>query len=63
MVYLCHGFVVKGAEYAGLGAAFDGLPGLGLLVTGLLGIAASLSLAAPPVARRLNRLVTPIRLR
>lgn len=63
VVYLCHGFVVKGLEYAGLGSAFEGRPVAGLLVTGALGVVLALLLAAPPVARRLNLLVTPIRLR
>ena len=60
VVYLCHGFFVKAAEYAGAGnlveldevTAFVIITGAAVLLT--------LALAATPVARRLNKLVDPI---
>ena len=59
IVYLFHGFAVKGAEFAG----FQGWAGRhevwSLVLTTLLGLALSLLLAAPPVASRLTYLVDP----
>ena len=60
VVYLFHGFFVKGAEYAGLGGASEQDPITAfLLVTGGA-VLVSLLLSATPVSRRLNRLVDPI---
>ena len=60
VVYLFHGFAVKGAEYAGIGGASQQDPVTAfLLVTGGA-VALSLLLSATPVSRRLNRLVDPI---
>jgi fucose 4-O-acetylase-like acetyltransferase len=59
VVYLFHGFVVKGlmyTEYVDWTAAH---PLLGAAVTLVGSVALSLVLAAPPVARRLNYLVDP----
>lgn len=59
VVYLFHGFAVKGAEYAGLPAwAADHMPLAFLLVT-LVGVALSLALACPPIAKRLGYVVEP----
>ncbi|HET9858174.1 MAG TPA: acyltransferase family protein, partial [Nocardioidaceae bacterium] len=60
VVYLCHGFLVKGAEYAGLGDVLGAWPLDGLLVTSLFGVGVALALAAPQVARRLDVLVDPV---
>jgi fucose 4-O-acetylase-like acetyltransferase len=60
VVYLCHGFVVRGLEYAGWADWAATYPVLAPPVT-LLGAALlSLALAAPPIARRLEPLVDPI---
>jgi fucose 4-O-acetylase-like acetyltransferase len=60
VVYLCHGFVVRGLEYAGYveWAAAHPLasPPVTLVGAGLL----ALGLAAPPVSRRLALLVDPL---
>jgi fucose 4-O-acetylase-like acetyltransferase len=60
VVYLCHGFLVRGLEYAGL---WDHLPGPGALemaVVVVLGTAIAVLLAWPPVAARLGWLVDPV---
>jgi fucose 4-O-acetylase-like acetyltransferase len=60
VVYLCHGFFVKGAVYAGVAGWSAGDPVTAfLLVTGCA-VALSLLLSAGPVARTLNALVDPI---
>lgn len=59
IVYLFHGFAVKGVEYAGLPARFDGHPWLGLLAATGFGLVVALGLAAPPVRRVLGRVVDP----
>ncbi|QSR27559.1 hypothetical protein CFH99_18205 [Nocardioides aromaticivorans] len=59
IVYLFHGFAVKGIEYAGFPAWFDGHPWLGLLAATAFGLAVALGLAAPPVRRVLGRVVDP----
>jgi len=60
VVYLCHGFVVRGMEYAGYGDWATAHPVLAPPIT-LLGAALlSLALAAPPISRRLESLVDPI---
>ena len=58
VVYLFHGFFVKGAGYAG----YDGVGGTvtGLVVTSLAGVAITLLLASPPVARVLKHVVDPL---
>lgn len=60
VVYLCHGFAVRGLEYAGYGewaAAHPVLaPPVTLVGAGLL----ALGLAAPPVSRRLELVVDPL---
>ena len=60
VVYLCHGFAVKTAQYAGVGGLVerDEVTAF-LLITGGA-VLLALALAATPVARRLNRLVDPI---
>ncbi|KAA1421050.1 hypothetical protein F0U44_01610 [Nocardioides humilatus] len=59
VVYLCHGFVVRGLAYGGYPdwAAEHGL--LAPLVTAAGGVLLALTLAAPPVRRRLLVLVDP----
>jgi fucose 4-O-acetylase-like acetyltransferase len=62
VVYLCHGFVVRYAEYR---AWFDWAPAhdhLALLVVTSSAIMLSLLLAWPPVARALYRVVDPLSL-
>jgi fucose 4-O-acetylase-like acetyltransferase len=60
VVYLCHGFFVKAAQYAGVGALVprDESTAFVLITLGAVGV--SLLLAATPVARRLGVLVDPI---
>jgi fucose 4-O-acetylase-like acetyltransferase len=60
VVYLFHGFFVRGAEYAGVEDWAATAPWLGLLVTTATAVVLSLALAAPPVARRLNPVVDPV---
>ncbi len=61
VVYLGHGFVVKAAEYAGVPgwAAADPALSLALVTSAAVGLA--LALASPPVVRRLNPLIDPVR--
>lgn len=60
VVYLCHGFVVKGLHYAGYPdwTAKHDIAALVLDVVG--GIALAMLLASPPVAKRLERAVDPL---
>jgi fucose 4-O-acetylase-like acetyltransferase len=58
VVYLFHGFVVKTLLYTG--ATFGGHPTLGLLVLTPFAVLLATSLAWPPVARVLNKVVDPI---
>jgi fucose 4-O-acetylase-like acetyltransferase len=60
VVYLFHGFFVRGAEYAGVVDWASTAPWLGLLVTTAAAVVLSLALAAPPVARRLNPVIDPV---
>jgi fucose 4-O-acetylase-like acetyltransferase len=60
VVYLFHGFAIRGAEYAGLVDWATAAPWLGLLVTTVAAVALALVLAAPPVAQRLNVVVDPV---
>ncbi len=60
VVYLCHGFVVKGAEYAGVGTLSERDPVTAFLAVTGAAVLVSLALAATPVSRRLNKLVDPI---
>ena len=60
VVYLVHGFFVKSAEYAGTFDWASQHPWLGLLATTAAAVVLALTLAAPPVARRLNVLVDPV---
>jgi fucose 4-O-acetylase-like acetyltransferase len=59
VVYLCHGFFIKGAEYAGYGGWADGRPAVALVLTTLLAAGLALFLAWPPVARVLTHAVDP----
>ena len=59
VVYLCHGFVVLGLEYAGYTAWAADNPVVAPILTFVGGVALSLVLASPPVARRLLYLVDP----
>lgn len=59
VVYLFHGFFVKGIGYTGFGDWADthGIPALAL--TTLIGITVALVLSWTPLARRLNLVVDP----
>lgn len=60
VVYLCHGFVVRGLEYADV---WDRLPGPGpveMAITTVVGTAIAVLLAWPRVAERLAWLVDPV---
>ncbi|WP_183095291.1 acyltransferase family protein [Nocardioides stalactiti] len=59
VVYLCHGFVVRGLEYGGYTEWATRNPAVAPATTVLVGLALALVLAAPPVARRLQVLVDP----
>jgi fucose 4-O-acetylase-like acetyltransferase len=60
VVYLCHGFFVKGAEYAGVSTLSERDPVTSFVAVTGAAVLVSLLLSATPVARRLNRLVDPI---
>jgi fucose 4-O-acetylase-like acetyltransferase len=60
VVYLFHGFAVKGAEYAGYGSWADAHPVVSFGVTTLAAVLLSLFLAWRPVAARLNDVVDPL---
>lgn len=60
VVYLCHGFAVKGAGYAGWGEVTASYPAAGFVVTSLLAVGLALLLASPPVARVLTHVVDPL---
>jgi fucose 4-O-acetylase-like acetyltransferase len=60
VVYLFHGFVVKGANYAGVDTWADGHPVPAYAVTTVAAVLLALLLAWRPVASRLNELVDPI---
>ena len=60
VVYLFHGFFVKGAEYAGVGGLSERDPVTAFLAVTGAAVGVSLLLAATPVSRRLNVLVDPI---
>ena len=59
VVYLFHGFVVKGALYAGFGGWADQHTAAAALTVVVLGAGLALVLASGPVARRLDVLVDP----
>lgn len=59
VVYLCHGFVVRGAEYAGFTDWAGQHPVLAPPLVLVGGVLLALGLAAPPVVRRLQVLVDP----
>jgi fucose 4-O-acetylase-like acetyltransferase len=60
VVYLFHGFVIKGAEYAGFMGWADEHPALSLPLTTLAAVGLSLLLAWRPVARVLTHAVDPL---
>jgi fucose 4-O-acetylase-like acetyltransferase len=61
VVYLCHGFVVKGAGYAGIEDLLSaGSPWWSLLWLTAAAVLVALVLAWPPVATRLNLVVDPV---
>jgi len=60
VVYLFHGFVVKGASYAGYGSWADAHAVIAFGVTTVAAVALALLLAWPPVASRLTHVVDPI---
>ncbi len=60
VVYLCHGFFVKGAQYAGVRDLIQGDEVTAFLLLSAGAVLLTLALAASPVAARLNKLVDPI---
>jgi fucose 4-O-acetylase-like acetyltransferase len=60
VVYLFHGFFVKGAIYVDAFSWAPVRPHLALLTAVAASVVLALALAAPPVARRLNVLVDPV---
>jgi fucose 4-O-acetylase-like acetyltransferase len=60
VVYLCHGFVVLGLEYAGYAEWAGDNPVLAPILTFVGGVALALLLASPPVSRRLLYVVDPL---
>ncbi len=60
VVYLFHGFAVKGAEYAGYGSWADAHAVVSFGVTTAAAVALALLLAWHPVASRLNDVVDPL---
>ncbi|MDN4162265.1 acyltransferase family protein [Nocardioides abyssi] len=60
VVYLFHGFFVKGAEYAGFPSWAEGHYALSIVLTTLAAVGLSLFLAWRPVASRLQHLVDPV---
>ena len=60
VVYLFHGFFVKGAGYAGFGGWADVHPAIAFGVTTAAAVALALLLAWGPVASRLTELVDPL---
>lgn len=60
VVYLCHGFVIRGLEHAGLWDHLPGPAGVEMAVVVVLGTLTAVGLAWPPVASRLAWLVDPV---
>jgi fucose 4-O-acetylase-like acetyltransferase len=60
VVYLFHGFFVKGAEYAGYGSWADAHVVLSFGLTTVAAVLLALLLASRPVATRLNDVVDPL---
>lgn len=60
VVYLCHGFVLKSAEYAGWPDWTGQHLVAGFALTTAAAVAVAVALASPPVARRLEALVDPL---
>ncbi len=60
VVYLFHGFVVKGLEYSSYPDWAAAHPWIALPVTTLGAVLLALALASPPVSRRLGVLVDPL---
>jgi fucose 4-O-acetylase-like acetyltransferase len=60
VVYLFHGFAVKGASYAGFGSWADAHAVLSLGITTIAAVLLALLLAWRPVAMRLNDVVDPL---
>lgn len=60
VVYLFHGFAVKGADYAGYGSWADAHAVVSFVVTTAAAVALALLLAWRPLATRLNDVVDPL---
>ncbi|MBD8870729.1 acyltransferase family protein [Nocardioides donggukensis] len=60
VVYLFHGFVVRGLEFAGWVGFSERYPNLSFAVLSVLGVAVALVLAWPPVSDRLRNVVDPV---
>ena len=59
VVYLFHGFFIKGASYAGFADWAADRPVLSLVVATLGGVAISLLLSWRPVRKPLEKVITP----
>jgi fucose 4-O-acetylase-like acetyltransferase len=59
-VYLFHGFFIRGAEYTGVLEWTSAAPWTGLLATTAASVVLAVTLAAPPVARRLDVVIDPV---
>ena len=60
VVYLFHGFAIKGAEYAGYTSWAEQVPAFSFLLTTVLAAALAIGLAWRPLASRLNHVVDPL---
>lgn len=60
VVYLFHGFFIKGAGYAGFTEWAEGRLLIAFAITTVGAVLLSLTLASPPVARRLTDVVDPL---
>lgn len=60
VVYLFHGFAVKGAEYAGLAGAAASYPLATVAAASVAAVALAVVLGLPAVATRLNAVVDPV---
>lgn len=60
VVYLFHGFFIKALEYTSFPDWSASHPLPALILVSAAGVALALTLAAPPVARRLNTVVDPV---
>ena len=60
VVYLFHGFFVKGAEYAGWGSWADQHAAVAIVATTVVAVLVALTLSWRPVRKPLQKVVTPV---